>query len=161
MLYASWAFESPRLVWTYVFFLSGWVVGLIFGDRSERKAVLACLLLFVVFLVEASVYLFAPIHWSATLPSYYEVLMGPIYAFGAIVRYSCSYCGYLAQVVCGTAFKSDWGTITLLGGECEAYCAIEGLHRSCPDIKRNSICPCSRSMVRDRRDIRARPIPRT
>jgi hypothetical protein len=87
-LYASWVFESPRLLWTYLFFLSGWVVGLIFGDRSERKAVVVCLLLFAVFLLEASVYLFAPIHWPATLPLYGEVLMGPIYAFGAIVGYS-------------------------------------------------------------------------
>ena len=69
-LYASWVFESPRLLWTYLFFLLGWVVGLIFGDRSERKAVIVCLLLFAVFLVEASVYLFAPIHWPATLPVY-------------------------------------------------------------------------------------------
>ena len=46
------------------------------------------MLLFAVFLVEASAYLFAPIHWPATLPLYYEVLMGPIYAFGAIVGYS-------------------------------------------------------------------------
>jgi hypothetical protein len=75
-------------LWTYLFFLSGWVVGLIFGDRSERKAVLVCLFLFAVFLVGASVYLFAPIHWPATLPVYYEVLMGPIYAYGAIVGYS-------------------------------------------------------------------------
>jgi hypothetical protein len=88
VLYASWVFESPRLLWTYLFFLSGWVVGLIFGDRSERKAVLVCLFLFAVFLVGASVYLFAPIHWPATLPVYYEVLMGPIYAYGAIVGYS-------------------------------------------------------------------------
>jgi hypothetical protein len=87
-LYASWIFESPRLLWTYLFFLLGWVVGLIFGDRSERKAVVVCLLLFAVFLVEVSVYLFAPIHWPATLPLYGEVLMGPIYAFGAIVGYS-------------------------------------------------------------------------
>jgi hypothetical protein len=87
-LYASWVFESPRLLWTYLFFLVGWVVGLIFGGRSERKAVVVCLFLFAVFLVEASVYLFAPIHWPATLPVYYEVLMGPIYAFGAIVGYS-------------------------------------------------------------------------
>src|SRR5262245_44425094 len=87
-LYASWVFESPRLLWTYLFFLLGWVVGLIFGDRSERKAVLVCLLLFAVFLVEVSVYLFAPIHWPATLPSHSEVLLGPMYAFGAIVGYS-------------------------------------------------------------------------
>jgi hypothetical protein len=87
-LYASWVFESPRLLWTYLFFLSGWVVGLIFGDRSERKAVCVCLLLFATFVVEASVYLFAPIYWTATLPLYYEVLVGPIYAFGAIVGYS-------------------------------------------------------------------------
>jgi hypothetical protein len=87
-VYASWVFESPRLLWTYFFFLSGWVVGLIFGDRSERKAVFVCLLLFAVFLVEASIYLFAPIHWPATLPVYYEVLVGPMYAFGAIVGYS-------------------------------------------------------------------------
>src|SRR4029453_6867337 len=66
-------------------YLVAWVVGLIFGGRSERKAVVVCLFLF---LVEASVYLFAPIHWPATLPVYYEVLMGPIYAFGAIVGYS-------------------------------------------------------------------------
>jgi hypothetical protein len=63
-------------------------VGLIFGDRSERKAAIVCLLLFAVFLVESSVYLFAPIHWPATLPLYGEVLMGPIYVFGAIVGYS-------------------------------------------------------------------------
>src|SRR5262249_17501296 len=87
-LYASWVFESPQLLWTYLFFLLGWVVGLILGDRSERKAVFVCLLLFAVFVVEASAYLFAPIHWPATLPAYYEVLMGPIYAFGAIVGYS-------------------------------------------------------------------------
>ncbi len=87
-LYASWVFESPRLLWTYLFFLSGWAVGLIFGDRSERKAVVVCLFLFAVFLVEVSVYLFAPIHWPATLPLYGEVLMAPIYAFGAIVGYS-------------------------------------------------------------------------
>jgi hypothetical protein len=100
-LYASWVFESPRLLWTYLFFLLGWVVGLIFGDRSERKAVVVCLLLLAVFLVEASVYLFAPIHWPATLPVYYEVLMGPIYAFGAIDR------GCLGQAVCATAFERD------------------------------------------------------
>jgi hypothetical protein len=87
-LYASWVFQSPRLLWTYFFFLLGWAVGLIFGDRSERKAAVVCLLLFAVFLVEVSVYLFAPIHWPATLPLYGEVLMGPIYAFGAIVGYS-------------------------------------------------------------------------
>jgi hypothetical protein len=87
-LYASWVFESPRLLWTYLFFLSGWVVGLIFGDRGQRKAAVVCLLLFAVFLVEVSIYLFAPIHWPATLPVYYEVLMGPIYTFGAIVGYS-------------------------------------------------------------------------
>lgn len=88
VLYASWVFESPRLLWTYLFFLSGWVVGLIFGDRSERKAVFVCLFLFAVLLVEVSVYLFAPIHWPATLPVYYEVLVGPIYAYGSIVGYS-------------------------------------------------------------------------
>src|SRR2546426_4382034 len=87
-VYASWVFESPRLLWTYLFFLSGWAVGLIFGDRSERKAVIVCLFLFAVFLIEVSVYLFAPVHWPATLPLYGEVLMGPIYAFGAIVGYS-------------------------------------------------------------------------
>src|SRR5262249_30885552 len=38
--------------------------------------------------VEASVYLFAPIHWPATVPLYGEVLMAPIYVFGAIVGYS-------------------------------------------------------------------------
>ena len=27
VLYASWVFESPRLLWTYLFFLSGWVAG--------------------------------------------------------------------------------------------------------------------------------------
>jgi hypothetical protein len=88
LLYASWVFESPRLLWTYLFFLSGWVVGLIFGDRSERKAVFVCLLLFAALVVEASVYLFAPIHWPATIPVHSEVLMGPIYAFGAVVGYS-------------------------------------------------------------------------
>jgi hypothetical protein len=87
-LYASWVFESPRLLWTYLFFLVGWAAGLIFGGRSERKAVAVCLFLFAVFLVEVSVYLFAPVHWPATLPLYGEVLMGPIYAFGAIVGYS-------------------------------------------------------------------------
>src|SRR5262245_19451587 len=87
-LYASWVFESPRLLWTYLFFLLGWAAGLIFGGRSERKAVVVCLFLFSVFLVEVSVYLFAPVHWPATLPLYGEVLMGPIYAFGAIVGYS-------------------------------------------------------------------------
>src|SRR5262249_42551299 len=60
-LYASWVFESPRLLWTYLFLLVGWVVGLVFGGRSERKAVFASLLMFAVFLVEVSVYLFAPI----------------------------------------------------------------------------------------------------
>jgi hypothetical protein len=93
-LYASWIFESPRLSWTYLFFLSGWVVGLIFGDKSERKAVFVCLLLFAVFLVEVGVYLFAPIHWSATLPVYYEILVGPVYAFGSIV----GYCSFVATV---------------------------------------------------------------
>ena len=88
VLYASWAFESPRLLWTYVFFLSGWVAGLIFGGRSERKAAFVSLLLFAVFLVEVSTYLFVPVHWPATVPVYYEVLMGPIYAFGAMVGYS-------------------------------------------------------------------------
>jgi hypothetical protein len=87
-LYASWVFESPRLLWIYLFFLSGWVVGLIFGDRSERKAAFVCLLLFAVFLVQVSVYLFAPIHWPAIVPAYYETLVGPIYAFGSIVGYS-------------------------------------------------------------------------
>jgi hypothetical protein len=86
--YASWVFESPQLLWTYLFFLLGWVAGLIFGDRSQRKAVVVCLLLFAVFLVEASVYLFAPIHWPAPVPVHCEVLVGPIYAFGAIIGYS-------------------------------------------------------------------------
>ena len=88
VLYASWAFKLPRLLWTYVFFLSGWVAGLIFGGRSERKAAFVSLLLFAVFLVEVSTYLFVPVHWPATVPVYYEVLMGPIYAFGAMVGYS-------------------------------------------------------------------------
>jgi hypothetical protein len=88
LLYASWVFESSRLLWTYLFFLSGWILGLILGDRSERRAVFVCLLLLVVFLTEASVYLFAPMDWPATLPVYYEVLISPIYAFGAIVGYS-------------------------------------------------------------------------
>jgi hypothetical protein len=88
VLYASWIFVSPRLLWTYLFFLLGWVVGLIFGDRSERKVVVVCLLLLAVFLIEATVYLFAPIHWPATVPLYFELLMGPIYVLGAIVGYS-------------------------------------------------------------------------
>jgi hypothetical protein len=86
--YASWSFAEPRLLWVYLFFLSGWVVGLIFGDRRARKAILACLFLFAVFLIEVSVYLFAPIPWSATLPVYDEILMGPMYALGALVGYS-------------------------------------------------------------------------
>jgi hypothetical protein len=97
--YASWVFESPRLLWTYLFLVSGWVVGLIFGERSDRKAVVACLVIFSAFLVEVSVYLFAPVHWSATLPLYYEILVAPIYAFGAIVGYS----SFLATI---------WGRLT-------------------------------------------------
>jgi hypothetical protein len=125
-LYASWVFESPRLLWTYPFFLLGWVVGLIFGDRSERKAVVVCLLLFAVFLVEVSVYLFAPIHWPATLPVYGGPhgpdlrLRGDRRVFfiycDCLAQAVCIYFRCLAQAVCATAFERDCGTIALLGG---------------------------------------------
>jgi hypothetical protein len=140
-LYASWVFESPRLLWTYLFFLSGWVVGLIFGDRSERKAAFVCLLLFAVFLVQVSVYLFAPIHCPATLPAYYETLVGPIYAFGSIVGYSSFCWDCLAQAVCGTTFERDGGTIALLTGASTASRAIQERHQSCSGIEWNCIRP--------------------
>src|SRR5262245_43508365 len=112
VLFASWAFESPRLLWTYVFFLSGWVAGLIFGGRSERKVAFVSLLLFAVLLVEVSIYLFVPIHWPATVPVYYEVLMGPIYAFGAIVGYSSFIAGIwrklFAENVIGPPSLFSW-----------------------------------------------------
>jgi hypothetical protein len=115
VLYASWAFDSPRLLWTYVFFLSGWVAGLIFGGRSERKAAFVSLLLFAVFLVEASIYLFVPIHWPATLPVYYEVLMGPIYAFGAIVGYSAFFATVWHNLT--ESFSTVTATSSLSSGE--------------------------------------------
>jgi hypothetical protein len=115
-LYTSWVFVSQRLLWTYLFFLSGWVVGLIFGDRSERKAVLVCLLLFAAFIVGASVYLFAPIHWPATLPLYYEVLMGPMYAFGAIVGYSSFFATVWRKLI-GQPFLKATGASSLSSGE--------------------------------------------
>jgi hypothetical protein len=115
VLYASWVFESPRLLWTYLFFLSGWVVGLIFGDRSERKAIFVCLLLFAVFIVEASVYLFAPIHWPATLPVYYEVLVGPIYAYGSIVGYSSFIATVWRKLFAGPSYAT--GAPSLSSGE--------------------------------------------
>jgi hypothetical protein len=114
--YASWVFESPRLLWTYLFFLLGWVVGLIFGDKSERKAVLVCLLLFAVFLVEVSVYLFAPIHWPATLPSHSEGLLGPMYAFGAIVGYS-SFVATVWRKLVAEPFLKATGPLSLSSGE--------------------------------------------
>jgi hypothetical protein len=86
--YASWVFQSPQLLWTYLFLLSGWVLGLVFGKEGARKAAFVSLLLFAAFVVEVIVYLFVPIHWPAPLPVYYEVLMAPLYAFGAIVGYS-------------------------------------------------------------------------
>jgi hypothetical protein len=102
-------------LWTYVFFLSGWVAGLIFGDRGERKAVVVCLLLLAVFLVEASVYLLAPMHWPATLPSYYEVLMGPIYAFGAIIGYSAFFATVWDNLT--ESFSNVTATSSLSSGE--------------------------------------------
>jgi hypothetical protein len=114
--YASWVFESPRLLWTYLFFLLGWVVGLIFGDKSERKAVFVCLLLFAAFLVEASIFLFAPIHWPATLPVHGEVLMGPIYAFGAVVGYS-SFVAAVWRKLVAEPFLKATGPLSLSSGE--------------------------------------------
>jgi hypothetical protein len=122
-LYASWVFESPRLLWTYLFFLLGWAVGLIFSDRSERKPVVVCLLLFAVFLVEVSVYLFAPIHWPATLPLYYEVLMGPMYAFGAIVGYSSFFATVWHKLV-GQPFLKATGASSLSSGEAAPHPAL-------------------------------------
>jgi hypothetical protein len=122
-LYASWVFESPRLLWTYLFFLSGWMVGLIFGDRSERKADFVCLLLFAVFLVGASVYLFAPIHWPATLPVYYEVLVGPIYAFGSIVGYS-SFVATVWRKLIAEPASTATGTPLLSSGEAAQRAAL-------------------------------------
>jgi hypothetical protein len=90
VLYASSLFWSPRLLWSYCFLLIGWMLGMTFGNRSERKVASVCLLLLLVFLIEASVYLFAPLNWLATIPMYYEVLNGPIYALGAVVGYSSS-----------------------------------------------------------------------
>ena len=102
-------------MWTYVFFLSGWVAGLIFGGRSERKAAFVSLLLFAVFLVEVSVYLFVPIHWPATVPVYSEVLMGPIYAFGAIVGYSAFFATVWHNLT--ESFSNVTATSSLSSGE--------------------------------------------
>jgi hypothetical protein len=88
LAFASWAFVSPLLKWTYFFFLTGWLLGLIFGTRAARKIALLCLLLFSIFLAEAALYLFASFDWSGPLPTYYEVLVAPIYALGAVVGYS-------------------------------------------------------------------------
>jgi hypothetical protein len=115
-LYTSWIFVSPRLLWTYLFFVSGWMVGLILGVRGERRAVLVCLLLFAAFVVEASAYLFAPIHWPATLPVYYEVLVGPIYAFGAIVGY-WSFIAAVWRKLVAEPFLKAIGTPSLSSGE--------------------------------------------
>jgi hypothetical protein len=90
VLYASGFFWSPQLLWSYCFLLLGWMLGMIFGNRSERKVALVCVLLLLVFLIEASVFLFAPLHWLPTMPLYYEVLNGPIYALGAVVGYNSS-----------------------------------------------------------------------
>ena len=85
VIFTSWVFVSPRLSWTYLFFISGWVAGLVFGGRPVRKAALMCLLVFATFLLEVATYLFAPLHWPATLPLYYEILVAPLYALGAMV----------------------------------------------------------------------------
>ena len=90
--------------------------GLIFGGRSERKAAFVSLLLFAVFLLEVSAYLFVPIHWPATVPVYSEVLMGPIYAFGAIVGYSAFFAYRLAQPD-GVSFSNVTATSSLSSGE--------------------------------------------
>src|SRR6266568_5347367 len=139
--YASWVFASPRLLWTYLFFLSGWVVGLIFGDRSERKAVFVCLLLFAAFGVEASVYLFAPIHWPATLPLYYEVLMGPIYAFGAIVGYS-SFIASVWRKLFAEPFLKATGAPALSSGEAARRPALfKSVIRSVPVLSGIAFVP--------------------
>jgi hypothetical protein len=105
VLYASWLFESPRLLWSYFFLLLGWMLGMIFGNRSERKVGLVCLLLLLVFLIEASVYLFAPLNWPATVPVYYEVLNGPIYALGAAVGYTSSIATVWRKLIAAPSLK--------------------------------------------------------
>jgi hypothetical protein len=140
-LYASWIFESPRLLWTYFFFLLGWLAGLIFGDRNERKAGLVCLLLLAVFLVEASVYLFAPIHWPATLPVYYEVLLGPIYAFGAIVGYS-SFIATVWRELVEAPFLKATGATSLSSGKAAQHPALlKRLVRSVPVLAGMAFVP--------------------
>jgi hypothetical protein len=140
-LYASWAFQSPQLLWTYLFFLGGWAAGLIFGDRSQRKAVLVCLLLFAAFVVGASVYLFAPIHWPATLPVYYEVLVGPIYAFGAIVGYSSLIAAVWCKLVAGPFLKATGAPSLSLGEAAQHPALLKRLIRSVPVLTGMAFVP--------------------
>jgi hypothetical protein len=87
LAFASSAFVSPLLKWTYFFFLTGWLLGLIFGASAARKIAFLCFLLFSVFLAEAALYLFASFDWSGPLPAYCEVFLAPIYALGAVIGY--------------------------------------------------------------------------
>jgi hypothetical protein len=99
LLFASWTFVSPFLKWTYLIFLMGWLLGMLFGGKPARKIASLCLILFAVFLLEAGLYIFASFEWMGTLPVYYEVLVAPIYVLAAFVGYSSFATAVWRQIV--------------------------------------------------------------
>jgi hypothetical protein len=92
--YASNIFGSPYFVITYATLGAGWLLGVAQGDRSERRICRLALFTFAAFLIEASLYLWAPFDWVATIPVYHEVILAAGYALAGVA----GWCALLRRV---------------------------------------------------------------